>query len=176
MVNLVKNNSSAGLYIAADDGGKILANTPGDLDLANLTPGSQYVYFAKLDTFHEVKTANRDVNQLGYLVNYQTDGISFHTTGGGVVELISLTVTCSETIMGYVKILLKTYDKVANRGLNPYLFKQVASESFRPFYTAAGVAKKYCPVIIRGLEAHETSAGGKDLQHLTIALQVVWAA
>lgn len=176
MVNLVKTNSVAGIYIAADDGGKILGNTPGDLDLDNLTPGSEYVYFAKVDSFDERITANRDANDLGYLVAYITDGKASHLTGGGVVHLVELRVTCSETIMGYMKRLLKTYNKVANRGLNPYLFKQVAAESFRPFHNAAGVPKKYCPVIIRGLQVSEHSGGGKDLQHLTIALQVVWAS
>ena len=53
MAPLLKNNSTQGIYISADDAGKILANTPGDLDLGNLTLGTNYIYFDIVLRFEE---------------------------------------------------------------------------------------------------------------------------
>ena len=172
MVNLLKNSSTQGLYITIDNAGKIVANTPGDLDLDGLSLGTQYVYFDTLARFEEKGTFNREEPDFIGFKSWQTAATTVNaSTGGGSKAVFLITVETDETTGEYVKTLSKLNVKIGGGQL--YIVKQTASEAFEQFPNSSSTLKKYVPIIMRGYNIIEKADSGKDVKLINIACEQI---
>lgn len=173
MATLLKNNSAIGAYITEDFGGKIVANTPGDLDLDNLTLYTDYIYLANFLRLEFKGTANYDsVEWYGHKTISYGNGRATHHTG--TAERMFWMLTAEDTEANAVG--MKKLWKLDNRtiaGWHLYLIIQRASETFLENPLPAGTLKKYIPVIIRGVNTVEIADSGKDVQLITVGLEEV---
>lgn len=173
MANKIKNNSTQGLYFSEEQGGAIVANTPGEIDLALLALGDTYIYFDTILRFERKKTYNREENFTGFKTfqNSITSPSIQSNTGSGKRAFFMVTVECDETT---AELLEQFCDRnvVSGDGIK-YLIKQTASEAFRQFPNAAFVLKKFAAVIIRGIDVVEIANNGKDVQVVNIACEEI---
>ena len=173
MAPLLKNNSTQGVYIAADDAGKIAANTPGDLDLGNLILGTNYIYFDVVLRFEEKTTFNREgLDFMGWkTLNYGNTSVQA-TTGGSYKNLFLVSVETDETGAELMKTLSKYNVRSGDEQF--FLIKQTASEAFEQFPNSAVVLKKFARIIIRGIDIVEmTNSSGKDVKVINIACEQI---
>ena len=175
MVNKIKSNSTQGIYITEDEGGAVAGNTPGEIDLDNLTIGTKYIYFDTLLRFEEKSTYNREGNDwIGYKTWATGQGTVQASTGGAAKTFFMITVEVDETTAEYVKqmgILNVKTGSTSGVGKIKYLVKQTASEAFEQFPNSAGVLKKMTAIIIRGSDIVEIANSGKDVKLINIALE-----
>ena len=182
MVNKIKNNSTQGLYITEDEGGAVAGNTPGEIDLDNLTGGAasiKYIYFDVVLRFEEKSTYNREGDDWIGLKTWATaQGSVQASTGGAAKTFFMITVETDETTAEYVKqmgILNVKTGATAGVGKIKYLVKQTASEAFEQFPNPAGTLRKMTAIIIRGTDIVELGIPGKDVKLITLALERITA-
>lgn len=170
MANLIKNNSTQGLYITEEEDGQIANNTPGEIDLDNLALGDKYIYFDTLLRFEEKTTFNReDPDWIGFKTLQVGDLNVRASTGGGMRTFYMCTVETNVATAQYLKTL-GALNVIAADGLK-YIVKQTASEVFELFPNSSGVNKKAIAIIIRGFDIVEVE--GKDLKLINIACERV---
>ena len=163
MVNFIKNNSTQGLYIVEEENGRIAADAPGDIDLANLVLGDTYHYFDTLLRFEEKATFNREEpDWTGFKTSQDGSLKALGITGGGMRVFYMNTVETNQTEAENIK-LLASLNVVIGDGIK-YLVKQNASESFETFPNDVPVLKKATPVIIRGYDIVEIGTSGNDVK------------
>ena len=166
MVNKIKTNSTQGLYITEDEGGAVAADTPGEIDLANLAVGDTYVYFDTILRFEEKATFNDEgLDFFGFKTSStgSTGDLKVQAiTGEGMKVFYMCTVETDETTAENLK-LLAAKNVIIGDGIK-YLVKQTASEAFETFPNGAGVAKKVTAVIIRGYDIKEIGDKGEDVK------------
>ena len=169
---LLKNNSTQGLYLAQDDAGKIAANTPGDLDLNNLTLGTNYIYFDTVLRFEEKATFNIEGNDFVGFKTWQSGSRAVQaSTGRGIRTFFLISVEVDETTAEYMKTLGKFNVNVGDGQL--FLIKQTASEAFEQFPNSSVALKKFAKIIIRGADIVEVAEGGKDVKIINIACEQI---
>jgi hypothetical protein len=178
MVNLLKNNSSQGLYFTNDFGGKILAGTPEDLDLDSLTENTHWIYFDKIIRFEHKTTYNNENEFFRGFSTWNEDQCKVAAnTGGHRKSVFFITVECDEDKVEYLE-RFGTYevkllsDTGRTNGL--YMIKQTASTAFRKFPNNAGTLNEFCEIIIRGIDIVELAESGKDMQMCNIAVEEIW--
>ncbi len=167
MVNLLKNNSTQGLYITEEEDGQIANNTPGEIDLDNLTLATMYIYFDTIIRFEHKLTYNRDGDDWTGFKTWQTAaGTVGSSTGGAKRGIFLITVEVNETTaenlerMGILNVKIGSTSGV---GKIKYLVKQSASEAFRQFPNSSGALLNYTAIIIRGVDIAELADKGKDI-------------
>lgn len=170
---LLKNNSTQGIYITADNAGKIAANTPGDLDLDGLTLGTNYIYFDIVLRFEEKATFNREEPDfLGWKTWSSGTTTVQATTGSAYKNFFLISVEVDETTAEYMKTLAKWNVRRADEQM--FLIKQTASEAFEQFPNSAVALKKFCKIIIRGIAIVEmTNSAGKDVKVINLACEQI---
>ncbi len=172
MVNKIKNNSTQGLYILADQGGWVAANTPGEADLDSLVLGTSYIYFASLIRLESSQTHNHESDlERGFKSWADGEGTRDLRTGGAEKQYLLVTVEEALSTVEYMESFAKYRNRTA-RTDEIYLVRQKATTTFRQFPNQVPTLKKYCPVLIRGVNSIET--GNIDKQTITLVLEVVW--
>lgn len=178
-MTLLKNNSTQGLYILEEENGQIANNTPGEIQLTNLTLGTMYVYFDIILRFEHKSTYNKEGDDFtGFKTWQRSPGAVQASTGGGKRGFFMITVECNETTaenlerMGVLNVKIGSTSGV---GKIKYLVKQTASEAFRQFPNSGGTFRKSAAIIIRGVSATEMADSGKDVNVVNIALEEIEA-
>jgi hypothetical protein len=176
MVDLISSHP-IGVFIVKEENGQIAANTPGGIDLANLTVGDTYIYYTKVLRFEHKLTANYESDtEMGHKTQGVGNGKRGHTTGTSDQRYFLIIVETDEDGAEQAEqFLVKnnqtgSYATSANRR---YLCKQTATTVFRQLPNATGAFKNYAPVILRGVSSVEKSDSGKDVQLVTLALEEV---
>jgi hypothetical protein len=161
-----------GLYFVEEENGQIAANTPGGIDLGNLTLGDTYIYFDTVLRFEHKLTFNKESDNF---IGFWTWGSGNNTvatgTGGASRGYFMITVECDETTVENLEKLTKL-NVVAGDGLK-YLVKQTASAVFRQFPNSSAALKNYAPIVVRGVDAVEIDTSGKDVQIVNIACEEI---
>lgn len=161
--NLIKNNSTQGLYITEEEDGQIANDTPGEIDLTNLVLGDSYIYFDTLLRFEEKTTFNREDPDWTGFKTWQSGSLDVaFSTGGGMRTFYMCTVETDETTAENLK-KLAALNVVIGDGAK-YIVKQTASEAFETFPDGSGTLKKSTKVIIRGHSIAEVGTSGKDVK------------
>lgn len=174
MANLIKNNSTQGLYITEEEGGSIAGDTPGEIDLANLVLGDSYIYFDTILRFEEKGTFNREDPDWTGFKTWQSGSLDVQaSTGGGMKVFYMCTVETDETTAENLK-LVAALNVVIGDGIK-YLVKQTASEAFETFPNGSGVAKKATAIIIRGYNIVEIGNSGKDVKMVNFVCERITA-
>jgi hypothetical protein len=173
MVNLLKNNSTIGLYITEDNGNKITGDTPEDLDLDLVgTVGVNWIHFENIVRFEEKATANMEGEFTGWKT-WQIDAASgtAASTGGARRVFFMITVECNETTAENFKKFFTLNVKIGDT--LKYLIKQTASSSFEQFSNNVASMHPWAAVIIRGYDIVEMANSGKDLKLINIACEEI---
>ena len=174
MATLLKNNSAVGLYILEEENDQLETNnTPGEIDLENLTLGDTYIYFDTVIRFEHKVTANKEGTDFVGFWSWQsaaTPGSVSASTGGARRGYILATVETTATQQANFEKFFNLNAAVGDG--QKFLIRQWASETFREFPYGA-TNKKYAKVIMRGYDITETEDKGKDCQLLNIAFEEV---
>jgi hypothetical protein len=171
MVNYIKNNSSQGLYITEDQGSQIGNNTPGNIDLDQLSLGDSYIYFDNIQRFEEKTTYNREEAFVGWKTVQDASTKIAATTGGGKRNWFLISVECNLTTAENFKKLATLNAKISDE--LKYIVKQYASESFEQFTNESGTLKKWAGIIIRGYDIVEKHDSGYDVKLINIACEQI---
>ncbi|KKN56983.1 hypothetical protein LCGC14_0567050 [marine sediment metagenome] len=159
-----------GVFIVEEENGQINANTPGGIDLDNLSVGDTYIYLEELVRLsHTLDFGNQGDNMPGHTVNKIDAGQTGHSTGEGDLCGFTLQATVDETTAE----LLEKFGKLDNRTGDgkKFLVRQTASNVFRQYPNAAGTLKKYAPVIVMRVETIEVHDKGFD--HILASILMV---
>ena len=165
-----------GIFITKEENGQINNNTPGGIDLDNLTAGDTYIYFTNILRFEHKLSANFEgEDRWGHKTWGIANGVNAHNTG--TIEMGYFMVSCegTETQAEQAEQFLKKNNRgsLATSTNIRYLVKQTATTVFRQFPNASGTLVNYCPVILRGVSAVENDMSGKDVQLITLAFEEV---
>lgn len=179
MVNLLKNNSVQGLYFTEEENGQIANNTPGEIDLDNLTLATMYIYFDTIIRFQHKVTYNREGDDwIGLKTWASGQGTVQASTGGAKRGVFLITVEADETTAENLErmgILNVKTGSVSGTGKLKYLVKQTAASAFRQFPNSAGALVNYTAIIIRGSDSTEIADKGKDVLLINIACEEITA-
>ena len=172
MVNLLKNNSTQGLYFVEEENGQILNDTPGEIDLDNLSLNDTYIYFETILRFEEKLTFNKEGKDWTGFWTWQDGNNGARAgTGGGMKSFYLITVETDETTAENLK-RLASLNVVPTDGLK-YLVKQTAASAFEKFPNESSVLKNASGIIIRGVDIVEIAESGKDVKVINIACERV---
>lgn len=174
MVNKIKNNSTQGLYITEEQNNSISNNTPGEIDLDQLSLGDTYIYFDTINRFEEKATFNREDPDWTGFKTWQSGSLDAQaSTGGGMRVFYMCTVEVDETTAENLKKLAAL--NVVIGDTIKYLVKQTASEAFEQFPDGSGVLKKWTAIIIRGYDITEIANSGKDVKIINFVCERITA-
>lgn len=173
MANLLKNNSTQGLYILTDQGGWVAANTPGEADLALLSLGTTYLYFDSVIRFESNQSHNYESDLERGLKSWADgEGTRDWSTGGAEKQFILVMAETDLTTAELTEFFAKYWNRIARGSTEIYLVRQKATTTFRQFPNNTPALKKYIPVILRGVNSIET--GNIDKQNVTLLLEGYW--
>lgn len=162
-------STTVGLYICEEENSQIAGNTPGGINLSNLTDGDTYVYCASVISFdHKLNFMDSEA-----FPGHKTHGAWAHggtgdTTGGKEtgIFLIALEMTEANAYNW------KQFSIRNNRPLDAskFLIHQRAANTFEAFPSRSVVSKYYVEVIVLDIDVLEVG-GKKDLKRVTLTLQ-----
>jgi hypothetical protein len=167
------SGAGIGIFLVQEENGQIAANTPGGIELENLSLGDTYFYFDSVKTFeHDLSFGSQSDNMPGHTLSKIGTGLTGHTTGEGDLCGFTLTATMDETNGE----LLEKFAKLNNRTSDAakYLVRQTATNTFRQFPNSAGTFKKYCPVTIMNCKTNEVFTRGNDYLLATLLFAETW--
>lgn len=168
MVNLLKNSSTQGLYLLEEENGQIANNTPGEIDLDNLTLGTMYIYFDTVLRFQEKSSFDWSIPDWAGFHTWQTgDNAVQASTTGGTRTFYIISVEHDETTAENLKRIASLNvinNTTTAQGKIKHLVKQTASEAFEKFPNSSVVNINSTAIIIRAIDIVEMAERGKDLK------------
>jgi hypothetical protein len=173
MVNLIKNATSVGIYITIDNASKITGNTPGDLDLDQLTLGTNYVYLADFQSELVVKDATKSEKFAGWVFGAKGAAALTQKTLGYTGEAVQGTIVITAVVDDTTdQNLQKLFDTANDKDSAQYfLLHQFASETFRQF-SYAQTLKKFAYVCLVGYTSTTTNTTGKFMYTVQLTMKV----
>ena len=164
-------STTVGVYICEEENGQIAGNTPGGIDIGNLTDGDTYVYCNVVHSFnHRINFMFTDAFKGHKTQGSYAAGGTGQTTGYQESGFINMVLEMTEANLFKWQEIAKRGNRAADAAVSKYLIKQKAANSFRAFPNRALASKYYTEVIILDVNAVEVN-GKVDNQQVTVTLQ-----
>ncbi len=152
MADLIKNSSHTGYILTEDEGGEILTNnTPGEVDLDNLTEGRDYILCTRPQ--RDIEKISNDFANVWNVADGKNNYTSYGWQDKNIVidhlineSTIALMIAAKEKF----KYFIQQHRKKSSTQI--YLINHLGSNAWEQYYTAGGTAKKYLPVILHDIE------------------------
>ena len=189
IANLIKNNSTQGVYLLIDESNHLLTNNkPGDIDIADIGGtmilGQTYIYFDSVMRLeHRLSFVSEGGdNWVNHNLSAYPAGRVEHWTGECDKGNLILMAECDDETAFYAKNFCKKNNRAGNDGealsTHRYLIHQYASETFEKFpnHLAAltyANGKQYLPIIVSGCDVIEME-GIKDRKQVIIGMWESW--
>ena len=173
MVSKIKDTTIWGIYILEDQNAWVAANTPGEADLDSLSLGDTYIYFPDPLQFSIQMMSQKEGDELLGWETIQT-GSSGTLSGnvyGGARALYIIQAKIDSATGGLIQTLFRKHVQAGDG--NKYIIFQTAANTFEPFSTVTGVAKKYAEIIIRKIDIGFKDNAGIDNKFVMIVCEQI---
>lgn len=176
MATLIKNTAIYGFFLTEDEDANLLTNnTPGELDLAILVEGADYV---KLDRpFNDMEGLK---NKWANVWNVK-DGKKNYTSYGDQDVLYEIQHVIGESTIALTyaaKEKFKTFWRAHRTKADEKIFiiNRIGTDTWEQFPNAAGTLKKYAPIILHDLEFRRAYKNENLIFKVRATVEAIWTS
>ena len=162
MASLIKNTTVWGIYILQNTGTWVNDNLPGEADLDSLSLGDTYIYLGDVLQFSIQMISQKEGDDiLGWeTIQVSNNGSLEGNVYGGARFMYVIQAKIDSATGGHLQTLFRKHVQAGDA--DKYLIFQTAANTFEPFSTVTGTAKKYVEVIIRKADIGFKDNAGVD--------------